>query len=56
MRKYFWGLYWYESKQIWGKLKCYADSFAEAQDKVCKALGIRSDITMCMIFPIGGED
>lgn len=56
MKRYFWGLYWYESKQTWGRLKCYANSFAEAQEKVCRALGERSDISMCIIFPYGGTD
>lgn len=56
MKKYFWGAYWYKSKQAWGKLKCYADSFAEAQEKVCRVLRERSDISICVILPIGGID
>lgn len=55
-RRFFWGAYWYKSKQAWGKLKCYADSFAEAQRKVCRVLGERSDISICVILPIGGID
>ena len=55
-RQFFWGAYWYKSKQAWGKLKCYADSFAEAQEKVCRVLGERSDISICVILPIGGID
>ena len=55
-RRFFWGACWYKSKQAWGKLKCYAVSFAEAQEKVCRVLEERSDILICVILPIGGID
>ena len=56
MKNYYWGLYWYKSQQTFGKIKAYANSFAEAQEKVIKALSMRGDISLCIIFPYGGAD
>ena len=58
MKKYYWGLYWHNSQPIFRTVKVYADSFAKAQEKIVKALTVRGDITLCLIFPYayGGAD
>ena len=55
MKNYYWGLYWYKSQQTFRRVKVLADSFAEAQEKIVKALTVRGDITLCFIFPYAYE-